>query len=178
LHHCRSARLLERARATLAASLCLAAANFGLAAYGQSAHADDIPRLTFAQLVDSIRANFDVTQTMKSLNGKEVEIHGFIIPAGPPDLSFFLLSRVSAMGNYCCEVPVGQDETVYVYAPKGIKISYDPLRVYKVRGAFEAGPHTDRAYGISLFRVRNARVEEAVGAKIFKIGETPAPASR
>ena len=157
----------------LAAGLCLASANFALAAYGQSVYADEIPRLTFAQLVDSIRANFDVTQTMKSLNGKEVEIHGFIIPAGPPDLSFFLLSRVSAMGNYCCEVPVGQDETVYVYAPNGVKILYDPLRVYKVRGAFEAGPHTDRTYGLSLFRVRNARVEEAVGAKIFKVGETP-----
>ena len=157
---------------------CLACASLGLGTYGQPAGGDEVPRLTFAQLVDSIRANFDVTQAMKSLNGREVEIQGFIIPAGPPDLSFFLLSRVSAIGNYCCELPVGQDETVYVYAPSGVKIAYDPLRVYKVRGAFEAGLHTDRAYGVSLFRVRNARVEEAVGAKIFKIGETPAPPSR
>jgi hypothetical protein len=149
--------------------------NFGLAAYGPLVYGEEVPRLTFAQLVDSIRANFDVTQTMKSYNGKEVEIHGFIIPAGPPDLSFFLLSRVSAMGNYCCEVPVGQDETVYVYTSNRVKIPYDPLRVYQVRGAFEAGPHTDRTYGFSLFRIRNARVEEAVGAKIFKVGEPPAP---
>jgi hypothetical protein len=148
--------------------LCLACASFGLAPYARPAQGQEIPRLSFAQLVDSIRANFEVTQTIKSYNGKEVEIHGFIIPAGPPDLSFFLLSRVSAMGNYCCEVPVGQDETVYVYAPNGVKILYDPLRVYKVRGAFEAGPHTDRISGFSLFRIRNARVEEAVGAKIFK----------
>ncbi len=28
----------------------------------------------------------------------------------------------------------------------------------------------------SLFRVRNARVEEVWGAKIFKVGEVPAPA--
>jgi hypothetical protein len=158
--------------------VCLLAATLGLAPDGRSAPANEIPRLTFAQLVDSIRANFDVTQAMKSLSGKDVEIHGFIIPAGPPDLSFFLLSRVSAMGNYCCEVPVGQDETVYVYALRGIKISYDPLRVYKVRGAFEAGFYTDRAYGPSLFRVRNARVEEAIGVKIFKVGETPPPPSR
>ncbi len=54
---------------------------------------------------------------------------------------------------------------------------HDPLRVYKVRGTFEAGLHTDRAYGVSLVRVRNARVEEAVGAKIFKVGETTAPAA-
>src|SRR5262244_3137018 len=133
-----------------------------------SAYSDEVPRLTFAQLVDSIKANLEVTQKIKSYNGKEVEIQGFIIPAGPPDLSFFLLSRVSAMGNYCCEVPVGQDETVYVYAPKGTKILYDPLRVYKVRGAFEAGLHADRTYGVSLYRLRDARVEEAVGAKIFK----------
>jgi hypothetical protein len=139
---------------------------------------DEIPRLTFARLVDSIRANSEVTQTIKSYSGNEVEIQGFIIPAGPPDLSFFLLSRVSALGNYCCEVPVGQDETVYVFAAKGVKILYDPLRIYKIRGVFEAGMRADPIYGPSLFRVRNARVEEAVGAKSFKVGDVPAPASK
>jgi hypothetical protein len=72
-------------------------------------------------------------------------------------------------------VPVGQDETVYVFAAKGVKLNYDPLRVYKVRGVFEAGMRSDPAYGPSLFRVRQARVEEAVGVPIFKVGET-APA--
>ena len=142
------------------------------------AHAQDRPRLTFAQLADSIRANFDVTQQIKAYAGREVEIQGFIVPAGPPDLSFFLLSRVSAMGNYCCEVPTGQDETVYVFAAKGVKILYDPLRIYRIRGVFEAGMRADAAYGPSLFRVHNARVEEAVGAKMFKIGESPVPASK
>jgi len=140
------------------------------------ADSDEVARLTFAQLVDSIRADSDVTQTMKSHNGKEVEVRGFIIPAGSPDLSFFLLSRVSALGNYCCEVPVGQDETVYVFAAKEVKIHYDPLRLYQVRGVFEAGMHSDPTYGPSLFRMRQARVEEAVSARIYKVGETP-PAS-
>jgi hypothetical protein len=140
-------------------------------------YGEEIPRLTFAQLVDSIKAELELTQKIKSYSGKEVEIQGFIIPAGPPDLSFFLLSRVSAMGNYCCEVPVGQDETVYVFTAKGVKIFYDPLRVYKVRGVFEAGMHSDKAYGVSLFRVRQAHVEEAVGAKIFKVGESTTPAA-
>ena len=137
------------------------------------AHGQEIPRLTFAQLGDAIRANQTVTQEIKSYAGKEVEIHGFIIPAGPPDLSFFLLGRVSAVGNYCCELPSGQDETVYVYAARGMTIRYDPLRVYKVRGVFEAGPVADKAYGVSFFRLRNARVEEAVGARIFKLGDAP-----
>ena len=101
-------------------------------------------------------------------------MQGFIIPAGPPDLSFFLLSRVSAIGNYCCELPTGQDETVYVSTAKGVQLFYDPLRVYKVRGLFEAGVHTDPANGVSLFRLRQAHVEEAVGAKIMKIEDTPA----
>jgi len=138
---------------------------------------EEVPRLTFAQLVDALKANQEVTQQIQSYNDQEVEMHGFIIPAGSPDLSFFLLSRVSAMGNYCCEVPVGQDETVYVFTAKGAQIRYDPLRVYKVRGIFEAGLRRDREYGISLFRLRQARVEEAVGAKIMKVEDVPpAPA--
>ena len=138
-------------------------------------YAEDVPRLTFAQLVNALKANFEVSQSIRSYNGKEVEVQGFIIPAGPPDLSFFLLSRVSAIGNYCCEVSVGQDETVYVFTAKAVNIAYDPLRVYNVRGIFEAGKHTDKAYGISLYRVRQARVEEAVGAKIMKVEETATP---
>jgi hypothetical protein len=140
-----------------------------------SAMADEIPRLTFAQLVDSIRAQLELTQKIKSLTGKEVEIQGFIIPAGLPDLSFFLLSRVSSIGNYCCEAPVGQDETVYVFAARADKVHYDPLRVYKVRGVFEAGLQKDDVYGMSLFRIRQAQVEEAVGAKIMKVGEAAPP---
>ena len=97
-----------------------------------SGGSEEIPRLTFAQLVDSIRADSGVTETIKSYGGKEVAIQGFIVPAGPPDLSFFLLSRVSALGNYCCEAPAGQDETVYVFTEKSVKITYDPLRIFKV----------------------------------------------
>src|SRR5215471_13501782 len=160
---------MRKWRTILAVSLCTACMYLGLLAY-----AEELPRLTFTQLVDSIRAELEVTQKIKSYGGKEIEIQGFIIPAGPPDLSFFLLSRVSAMGNYCCEAPVGQDETVYVFAAKGVKILYDPLRVYKVRGVFEAGMQTDATYGPSLFRMHDARVEEAFGAKIFKTADFPA----
>ena len=156
----------------------LAALFAALVPLGLLAAQDEIPRLTFAQLVDSIRANSEVTGTIQSYNGKEVAIQGFIIPAGMPDLSFFLLSRVSALGNYCCEVPVGQDETVYVFAAKEVAITYDPLRIFKVVGIFEAGMREDQVVGPSLFRVRNARVEEALGAKIFKVGEVPAAASK
>ena len=141
-----------------------------------SSYSDEVLRLTFAQLVDSIKANLELTQKVKSYNGKEVEMQGFLIPAGPPDLSFFLLSRVSAIGNYCCELSTGQDETVYVYTAKGVQLFYDPLRVYKVRGRFEAGVHTDPANGVSLFRLRQAHVEEAVGAKIMKVEDAPASA--
>jgi hypothetical protein len=126
------------------------------------ADTDEIPRLTFAQLIDSIRADSEVTQTIKSYNGKEVAIQGFI----------------SALGNYCCEVPVGQDETVYVFAPQEVKITYDPLRIFKVVGVFEAGMRADATVGPSLFRVRNARVEEALGAKIFKVGEIAPSAAK
>ena len=142
------------------------------------AGSEEIPRLTFAQLVDAIRADSGVTEKIKSYNGKEVAIQGFIVPAGPPDLSFFLLSRVSALGNYCCEAPVGQDETVYVFTAKEVNITYDPLRIFKIVGVFEAGMRADATYGPSLFRMRNARVEEALGAKIFKTDEFPASGAK
>jgi hypothetical protein len=142
------------------------------------AGSEEIPRLTFAQLVDSIRADSGVTETIKSYSGTEVAIQGFIIPVGPPDLSFFLLSRVSALGNYCCEAPVGQDETVYVFTTRPVNITYDPLRIFKIVGVFEAGMRADATYGPSLFRVRNARVEEAVGARMFKTGDFPPSASK
>lgn len=154
-------------RLVYALSCCL-----GLVVCTLLAHADEVPQLTFAQLVDSIKANLELTQKIQSYNGKEVEIQGFIIPAGPPDLSFFLLSRVSAIGNYCCELPTGQDETVYVFTAKGVQIFYDPLRIYKVHGRFDAGVHRDAAYGASLFRLHQARVEEAVGAKIMRSEDT------
>src|SRR5215475_3849035 len=132
-----------------ACSLCLWLVMGALSVYSA-----EVIRLTFAQLVDSLKANLEVTQKIKSYNGQEVEIQGFIIPAGPPDLSFFLLSRVSAIGNYCCELSTGQDETVYVYTAKGVQLFYDPLRVYRVRGVFEAGKDVDRTYGVSMFRIR------------------------
>jgi hypothetical protein len=135
------------------------------------AFGEDVVQLTFAQLADSIKAELELTQKITSFAGKKVEIQGFIIPAGLPDLSFFLLSRVSSIGNYCCEAPVGQDETVYVFAARGVKPLYDPLRVYKIRGVFEAGLKKDAVYGISLFRIRQAHVQEAVGAKIMKVEE-------
>ena len=68
----------------------------------------------------------------------------------------------------------GQDETVYVSAAKDVRLFYDPLRVYKVRGLFEARVQTDPAHGVSLFRLRQAHVEEAVGAKIMPVEDTPA----
>ena len=158
-----------------AGTLFLIGLSLALAQCSVPAYGEEVPRLTFAQLVDSIKANFELSQNIQTYNGKQVEVQGFIVPAGPPDLSFFLLSRVSSIGNYCCEAPVGQDETVYVFTAKGVKIAYDPLRVYKVRGLFEAGQQRDTAYGISLFRMRQARVEAAVGAKIMQVEEVTAP---
>ena len=60
---------------------CLGLAVCTLLAYG-----DEVPRLTFAQLVDSIRANLELTQKIQSYNGKEVVHHPRWSP-GPVVLS-------------------------------------------------------------------------------------------
>ena len=138
-----------------AASVALSLALLGLAL---PALGEERPRLTFAQLADSMRANFDVTEQMKSYAGREVEIQGSSCPPAPPISRSSCSAAVSALGNYCCEVPTGQDETIYVFAARGVKLLYDPLRVYRVRGRFEAGKQVDPSYGVSMFRIRDARV--------------------
>jgi len=60
---------------------------------------------------------------------------------------------------------------------KQVKLLYDPLRVYEVRGVFEAGMLSDRVNGPSLFRIRQAQVQVAVGAPVFRVGETPPAAA-
>ena len=40
------------------------------------ARGDEVPRLTFAQLADSMRANLGVTQGIRAYNGREIEIQG------------------------------------------------------------------------------------------------------
>jgi hypothetical protein len=132
--------------------------------------AQDVPRLTFAQLVDSMRANFDVTQQIKSYAGKDVEIQGFIVPAGPPDLVLPAESRLSA-GQLLLRSPhrTGRDGVRIRREGPEAGVRPTPLRVYRVRGTFEAGKQVDSTYGVSMFRIRGARVEEAVGAKIFRV---------
>jgi len=95
---------------------------------GLLAYEEEIPRLTLRSWWTRFKAELELTQKIKSYNGKEVEIQGFIIPPARPDLSFFLLSRVLPMGNYCCEVPVGAGRnSLRVYGER-VKIFYDPLR--------------------------------------------------
>ena len=73
-----------------AISLCMACMHLGLLA-----SAEETPRLTFTQLVDSIKAELEVTQKIKSYGGKEVEMQGFIIPAGlPRSVVLFAESRL------------------------------------------------------------------------------------
>jgi hypothetical protein len=85
---------MRRFRTLFVVSLFMACMHPGFLAY-----AEEPPRLTFAQLVDSIKAELELTQKIKSYSGKEVEIQGFIIPAGPPDLSFFLLRGAGRAGR-------------------------------------------------------------------------------
>ena len=104
----RRASIQRRVLGSAALLICLLIA--------RGASAQPIPRLTFAQLAESIRATAALSAAITAYSGTEVEIQGFIVPAGPADLSFFLLSRVSATGNDCCELPSGQDGMVYAGA--------------------------------------------------------------
>src|SRR5260370_33409303 len=100
-HRClRLMRAVGRYRAYLAASLFVAFVPSILLA-----GTNEIPRLTFSQLVDSIRANSELTQTIKSYSGKEAEIRGFTGPAGPPARQLSMLSPCPAHASACGLTP-------------------------------------------------------------------------
>jgi len=56
-----------------------------LAVCGQRAAGEDVPRLTFAQLVDSIRANFEVTQALQTTSDLAFRV-GFALHKDPAEL--------------------------------------------------------------------------------------------
>jgi len=68
--------------------------------------------------------------------------------------------------QYCCEMPVGQTKTVYVFAAKEVKITYDPCGFSRC-GVFEMGERRTRPTVRGLFRVGDLRRSKEERARRF-----------
>jgi hypothetical protein len=88
-------------------------------------------KVDYIHVKDRIALRFD--DGIKSLDGKEVNLRGFITPlASAPDQQHFILSSKPPTCPYC--LPAGPDEMVEVFCRKPVKYSFDPITL---SGRFE-----------------------------------------
>jgi hypothetical protein len=88
-------------------------------------------KVDYTHAKDRIALRFD--DRIKALDGKEVNLRGFITPlASTGDQQHFILSSKPPTCPYC--LPAGPDEMVEVFSRTPVRYSFDPITV---SGRFE-----------------------------------------
>lgn len=102
-----------------------------------------------------------LSEKLKSLDGKEVLMEGFMAPPLKINSKFFVLTRVPmSMCPFCSSDADWPYDIVVVYLEKSvIGLPFD--RPIKVRGSLELGSSIDEESGfVSLVRIRATHLEE------------------
>lgn len=102
-----------------------------------------------------------LSEKLKSLDGKNVVMEGFMAPPLKPTLSFFVLTRVPmSICPFCSTDADWPYDIVLVYLKKSvIALPYD--RPIRVTGRLESGTKTDAETGfVSLVRIYADSVSE------------------
>lgn len=101
-----------------------------------------------------------LSDKLKSLDGKRMDMTGFMAPPLKPALDFFVLTRVPlALCPFCASDAEWPEDIVFVRMPPDQFIKPTSARV-KVTGRLEVGNKTDEATGfVSLVRIIAERVE-------------------
>lgn len=124
----------------------------------------DIPvRITFNDLREyrfSRRASNPIPEKLKALQGKEVNIAGYMIPMSEAlDVTEFMLVQIPFFG--CCySVPPEPNETVMVKMQKGKSTPYvyAPIRV---TGTFKIQETKIDGFVVSVYEIEASQVKEA-----------------
>lgn len=130
-----------------------------------SAAATQAPaKLTYKELREyrfSRRKRSPVPPSLQALNGKPVNIAGYMIPLNEAvDITEFMLIQYPFFG--CCySVPPEPNETVYVRLPKGKATEYinQPIRV---TGTFKIDDTVTDGFVVSLYKIEGASVRKTV----------------
>jgi|GEM_PF-2001579 len=105
----------------------------------------------------SRRSRSTVPPKLQALNGKVVNIAGYMIPLNDAkDISEFMLIQYPFFG--CCySIPPEPNETVLVALPKGKSVDYleKPIRV---TGRFMINDTKIDGYTVSLYRIESANI--------------------
>lgn len=153
-HHSREHNIPMNRRAFLATTSI-----FTLAFFGQSRAAES---LKFTDLYSKITVRgVEFSPRLKSLNGQQVEMKGYMAPPLKPKLDFFVLTRQPlASCPFCTTAADWPPDIVLVLMPNGKEL--DPsIRPLQINGRLEVGIKQDQETGfVSLVRLYAESVKE------------------
>lgn len=110
--------------------------------------------IKFAELYTTTIRGLSFSPKVNELNGKRVELLGYMAPPLKPRIEFFVLTKIPlATCPFCSSAADWPPDIVVVYLPKGKEMisSGYPLRI---RGRLELGVKEDPETGfVSLMRI-------------------------
>ena len=136
---------------------------FGMTTTVQGAELWGAEALKFSEMYAGVSSfGIELSEKLRSLEGKDVVMEGFMAPPLKPTLSFFVLTRVPfALCPFCSSDADWPYDIVLVYLNKPVvALPFD--RPIRVTGCLELGSQTDQDTGfVSLVRIRADFLEEA-----------------
>jgi hypothetical protein len=107
----------------------------------------------------SIREGLKLSEKLLSLDGKKVEMRGYMAPPLKPELDFFVLTKVRlAFCPFCSSAAEWPDDIAVVYTPAPMKSTE---RAVAVQGTIEVGSKMDEETGmVSLVRIYADKVDK------------------
>lgn len=127
-----------------------------------SAQAAPTPTLLFKELYSKVTIRgIEFSPKLKALNGKVVQMQGYMAPPLQPELNFFVLTREPmASCPFCTTAADWPPDIVLVIMPNG-KTLKPSTKVLSVRGKLEIGVKEDPSTGfVSLVRIYAQKVSE------------------
>jgi hypothetical protein len=115
-------------------------------------------RLNFDELYENTGVlGLSFSQKVKSLNGKEVVIDGFMAPPLKAEANFFVLTKAPmALCPFCSSDTDWAEDILVVYLKKR-QIFVQHNAIIQVKGVLEYGSWTDNESGfVSLLRLKDA----------------------
>ena len=140
----------------------LAIAGVGMAwSYLRAARAGE--RMRFEEMYKASGVlGLEMSDKLIALNGKPVEISGFMAPPLKPDSKFFVLTRTPVSVCPFCSSDADWPNDIVVIYLKGNNNFYRDGTLVKVVGKLEIGSKVDTVTGfVSLLRLADASVVQA-----------------
>lgn len=122
---------------------------------------EEVTAVTFPELSEKVDDDvYDISKKAKGLDGKTVEMIGYMSPLTPLDANYFYMIQVpGAACPFCGGEDVDFLQVIQVYYPEGKKIAFTE-KALKATGELEVGEEIDESGAKSIFRIKAEKVED------------------